>query len=188
MVALWLTAIIEKSHSPECDIKHIGDHGTCHNPKPVQYVLLFAAFVLMSIGAGGIRPCSIAFGADQFDKPGKSPNYNARIMQSFFNWYYASLGISLMIAVTVIVYIQNEFGWVIGFGVPVGLMLLSAFMFFVGSKLYVQVKPDKSLLTGLVQVLVASWKKRRLPFPDHDPSHYYQSNGSGLLAPTHKLR
>ncbi|KAI3443756.1 hypothetical protein Pfo_000421 [Paulownia fortunei] len=117
----------------------------------------------MSIGAGGIRPCSMAFGADQFDNP-ENPN-NQRILQSFFNWYYASVGVSLMIALTIIVYIQNEFGWVVGFGVPVGLMLLSTVMFFLGSKLYIKVKPNKSLLTGLVQVLVASRKNRHLEFP-----------------------
>ncbi|XP_012846427.1 PREDICTED: protein NRT1/ PTR FAMILY 1.2-like [Erythranthe guttata] len=187
LVLLWLTAVIEKSRSPKCDIK---ESGICHNTKPVQMILLFVAFVLMSIGAGGIRPCSMAFGADQFDNP-ENPN-SVRIMESFFNWYYASLGVSLMIALTVIVYIQNEFGWVIGFGVPVGLMLLSAVMFFIGSKLYVNVKPNKSLLTGLVQVWVAYWNKRHLPFPpddNDDSAHYYYNNDhSKLFVPTQKLR
>ncbi|KAL7137660.1 hypothetical protein ABFS83_10G108300 [Erythranthe nasuta] len=188
LVLLWLTAVIEKSRSPKCDIR---ESGICDNTKPVQMILLFVAFVLMSIGVGGIRPCSMAFGADQFENP-ENPN-NVRIMESFFNWYYASLGVSLMIALTVIVYIQNEFGWVIGFGVPVGLMLLSAVMFFIGSKLYVNVKPNKSLLTGLVQVWVAYWNKRHLPFPPDvdDSAHYYYNyynDHSKFFVPTQKLR
>ncbi|PIN08309.1 H+/oligopeptide symporter [Handroanthus impetiginosus] len=184
LVVLWLTAILKKARPPPCN----PTLGNCISPKPGQYAFLFTAFALMAIGAGGIRPCSMAFGADQFDNP-ENPN-NQRILQTFFNWYYASVGVSLMIALTVIVYIQNEFGWVVGFGVPVGLMFLSTVMFFLGSKLYIKVKPNKSLLTGLAQVLVAAWKKRHLEFPpeDSDGRHYYQSKGFKLVVPTNRFR
>ncbi|KAK4481226.1 hypothetical protein RD792_012109 [Penstemon davidsonii] len=181
LVLLWLTSIIQESRSPSC-ARHSSN---CVDPKPSQIALLFTAFALMSIGTGGIRPCSIAFGADQFDNP-TNPK-NQRILQSFFNWYYASLGISLIIAVTVVVYIQTEYGWIIGFGVPVGLMFVSAIMFFLGTKLYVKVKPNKSLLTGMVQVLVASWKNRHIGLePDRQRFHY--EKGSKLVAPTDELR
>ncbi|KAL0410638.1 UNVERIFIED_CONTAM: protein NRT1/ PTR FAMILY 1.2 [Sesamum latifolium] len=185
LIAMWLTAILQTARPPPCDPRL----GNCIKPKPSQYAFLFTAFALISIGTGGIRPCSIAFGADQFNDP-ENPN-NQRVLQSFFNWYYASVGVSLMIALTVVVYIQNTYGWVIGFGVPVGLMLFSAVMFFLGSGLYVKVKPNNSLLTGLAQVLVASWKNRHLQFPpeESDGRHYYHSTkGSKLLVPTHKLR
>ncbi|KAL0339040.1 UNVERIFIED_CONTAM: protein NRT1/ PTR FAMILY 1.2 [Sesamum angustifolium] len=185
LIVMWLTAIIQKARPPPCDPRL----GSCIKPKPGQYAFSFTAFALISIGTGGVRPCSIAFGADQFNDP-ENPN-NQRVLQSFFNWYYASVGVSLMVALTIIVYIQNTFGWVIGFGVPVGLMLFSAVMFFLGSGLYVKVKPNNSLLTGLTQVLVASWRNRHLQFPpeESDGPHYYHSTkGSKLLVPTHKLR
>ncbi|KAG8376044.1 hypothetical protein BUALT_Bualt09G0022700 [Buddleja alternifolia] len=181
LVVMWLTAIIQKARPPPCDPQL----EICIKPKPGQYAFLFTAFALMSVGAGGIRPCSMAFGADQFDNP-KNPN-NERVLQSFFNWYYASVGISLMIALTVIVYIQTKFGWIVGFGVPVGLMLLSTVTFFLGSRLYIKVNPNKSLLTGLVQVLVASWKKRHIE-DSSDGGHYYLEEGSKLVTPTNKLR
>ncbi|KZV41355.1 tetratricopeptide repeat protein 37 [Dorcoceras hygrometricum] len=180
LVVLWLPTMIQDLRPPQCD----QISGYCINPKPGQVAVLFMAFALMSIGAGGIRPCSMAFGADQFDNPG-NPN-NSRVLQSFFNWYYASVGISLMIAVTVIVYIQNTFGWIVGFGVPVGLMLFSGIMFFLGSRFYVMVKPNKSLLTGLFQVVVASWKNRKLS--DVGGCSYYYSRGSKLVQPTDSLR
>lgn len=182
---MWLTAIIQKARPPPCDPRL----GNCVKPNPGQIAFLLTAFALMSIGAGGIRPCSMAFGADQFDNP-KNPN-NQRIIQSFFNWYYASVGVSLMIALTVVVYIQNEFGWVVGFGVPVGLMLFSTVMFFLGSKLYIKLKPNKSLLTGLAQVLVASWKKRHLQLPSENSDgcqYYYHTKDSKLVLPSQKLR
>ncbi|KAL8505887.1 hypothetical protein ACS0TY_016927 [Phlomoides rotata] len=178
LILLWLTAILKEAR-PEPGVKpHVG-----------QYALLFSAFALMAIGAGGIRPCSMAFGADQFNDS-KNPK-NERVLQSFFNWYYASVGISLMVALTVVVYIQNEWGWVVGFGVPVGLMLVSAVMFFLGSKMYVKVKPNKSLLTGLTQVLVASWKKRHLVESSDDEEgfqYYYAKDSKARHVPSHKLR
>ncbi|KAK4415461.1 protein NRT1/ PTR FAMILY 1.2 [Sesamum alatum] len=185
LIVMWLTAIIQTARPPPCDPRL----GNCTKPKPGQYAFLFTAFALISIGTGGIRPCSLAFGADQFNDP-ENPN-NQRVLQSFFNWYYASVGVSLMIALTVVVYIQNTFGWVVGFGVPVGLMLFSAVMFFLGSGLYVKVKPNNSLLTGLAQVLAASWRNRNLEFPpeEADGRHcYYSTKGSKLLVPTQKLR
>ncbi|XP_027769346.1 protein NRT1/ PTR FAMILY 1.2-like [Solanum pennellii] len=119
MLVLWLTAILKEARPHGCKL----ELGNCIQPTIAQYAFLFSSFVLMSIGAGGIRPCSLAFGADQFDNP-KNPN-NGRILQSFFNWYYAAVGISVLISVTIIVYIQTQFGWVVGFGVPAGLMFLN---------------------------------------------------------------
>ncbi|XP_051119595.1 protein NRT1/ PTR FAMILY 1.2-like [Andrographis paniculata] len=184
LIALWLTAIIQELRPAACDPRL----GKCSNPNAGQLAFLYMSFILMSIGAGGIRPCSMAFGADQFNNP-KNPN-NQRILDSFFNWYYASVGVSLMFAVTIIVYIQNKYKWIVGFGVPVGLMFVSTIAFFLGSKLYVKIKPNRSLLTGLVQVVVAAWRNRRreLMLPeDSDRQLYYHTKGSKHVVPTNKL-
>ncbi|XP_042052839.1 protein NRT1/ PTR FAMILY 1.2-like [Salvia splendens] len=179
LIVLWLTAIIHSARPPPCDLRL----GNCAKPDAGQYAFLFAAFALLSLGAGGVRPCSLAFGADQYDDPG-NPN-NQKVLLTFFNWYYASVGVSLMVALTVVVYIQNEFGWVIGFGVPVGLMLFACVMFFLGSRLYVKVRPDKSLLTGLAQVVAAAWRKRR--HRGGEECKYYHLKGSKLVEPSLRL-
>ncbi|GJZ68054.1 NRT1/ PTR family 1.2-like protein [Tanacetum coccineum] len=64
MILLWLTTMLPNAKPPPCDLRV---PKSCQSPTPVQYTLLFTAFALMSIGAGGIRPCSLAFGADQID-------------------------------------------------------------------------------------------------------------------------
>ncbi|KAF4389987.1 hypothetical protein F8388_002929 [Cannabis sativa] len=69
MVVLLLTAVIPHARPPYCDIKH-GEK--CVAANLGQRLLLYTSFVLMSIGAGGIRPCSMAFGADQLDRPEKT--------------------------------------------------------------------------------------------------------------------
>ena len=99
-----------------CDQLH-----NCSAPNGVRVVSLLSSFLLISVGAGCIRPCSIAFGAGQFDNK-KNPN-NERVIQSYFNWYYASATISTVVAMTVIVYIQDRLGWSVGFGIPAILML-----------------------------------------------------------------
>ena len=140
----------------------------------------------MALGAGGIRPCSIAFAADQMNNP-EDPQ-KERIMKSFFNWYYVSVGISVMVSVIFIVYIQVKAGWVVGFGIPVGLMSVSVIMFFLGSFMYVKVKPNKSLLTGFAQVIAAAWKNRHLAPPPKNSDNWYFKNGSNFVEPTDKAR
>ncbi|KAF9621383.1 hypothetical protein IFM89_020582 [Coptis chinensis] len=91
--------------------------------------------LLISIGAGCIRPCAVAFGVYQLVKT-DNPE---RVLQKYFNWYYASIGLSSIIRLTLVVYIQDHFGLKVGFGIPVELLLSYAFFFFVGCPLYVKV-------------------------------------------------
>ncbi|XP_031386981.1 protein NRT1/ PTR FAMILY 1.2-like isoform X2 [Punica granatum] len=182
---LWSTAFFRNTRPPACDI--LKEH--CLPSTIAQRVLLYCSFIVMSIGAGGIRPCSIAFGADQIDNP-EDPK-NQLVLQSFFNWYYASVGISVMLSVTVIVYIQDKAGWVIGFGVPLGLLFLAAVLFLIGSPFYVKVKGNKSLFTGFAQVVAAAFKNRRLALPPKNSEcdgQYYHGKDSKVIAPTERLR
>lgn len=192
MIILLLTALIPEARPPHCDHKRnktliaLGQASQCLPATLGQRLLLFSSFALMSLGAGGIRPCSMAFGADQVDNP-NNPN-NARTLQIFFSWYYASVGVSLMVAVTVVVFLQDRLGWKIGFAVPVGLMVISTVVFFLGSSLYVKVKGDKNLFGGFARVVAAAWKNRRLSLPPKSFDGWYHHKGSKLVAPTHKLR
>ncbi|PRQ49472.1 putative proton-dependent oligopeptide transporter family, major facilitator superfamily [Rosa chinensis] len=183
IVILWFTAIFPKARPVHCDLLS-GEK--CVSPKPAQLLLLLSSFVLMSIGSGGIKPCSMAFGADQMENP-ENPK-NASIIQSFFNWYYASVGLSVMIAVTVMVYIQDSAGWVVGFGVGAGVMLLSTIFFLLVSSVYVKVPANKKLSAGFLHVIAAAWKNRRLDLPPENFDGWYSLKGSKLVTPTHKLR
>ncbi|XP_030485464.2 protein NRT1/ PTR FAMILY 1.1 [Cannabis sativa] len=184
MVVLLLTAVIPHARPPYCDIKH-GEK--CVAANLGQRLLLYTSFVLMSIGAGGIRPCSMAFGADQLDRPEKPENQ--RNLQIFFSWYYASTGVSIILAVTVIVYIQDNVGWAEGFGVPLGLMAFSTLMFLLGTSYFVKVKGNKNLFSGFAYAISAAWKNRHLSLPPNNfDANWYHHKGSKLVAPTEKLR
>ncbi|MFS7905084.1 putative proton-dependent oligopeptide transporter family [Helianthus anomalus] len=67
------------------------------------------------------------------------------------------MGVSMLVVVTVIVYIQEYIGRGWGLGVP----SIVAFVF--GHPLYRNMDPSGSPFTRLVQVCVAAYKKRNLP-------------------------
>ncbi|KAK6944950.1 Proton-dependent oligopeptide transporter family [Dillenia turbinata] len=181
---LWLTAVVEPLRPEICHlvIKDRCSHGTL-----VQLGVLFLSFVLMSLGAGGIRAISIAFGADQIDRP-ENPN-NKRTTQSFLNLYYASVGVAIGVAVTLLAWVQEEFDWGWGFGIPVVLMLISTVFFFVGSPLYIKKEPKKSLLTGFAKVISSYSKKRYLYLPANVSDGWYLCNKDAeYVEPTERLR
>lgn len=152
-----LTAAVSTLHPPKC-----APGGICVGPTTWQYVFLLSGFAFMVIGAGGIRPCNLAFGADQFNPNTES---GKRGITSFFNWYYFTFTFAMMVSVTGIVYVQSDISWAIGLAIPAFLMFLSCATFFIGTRLYVIVKPQGSPLTSVAQVLIAATKKRGLKLP-----------------------
>ncbi|TYH08195.1 hypothetical protein ES288_A08G296500v1 [Gossypium darwinii] len=182
MILLWSTAIIPQAR-PYCDQFNT----TCEAPTTPQLLLLYCSLGLISIGAGGIRSSCMAFGADQLDK--RNNPENTKTLQSFFGWYYATVTFSALIAVTLIVYVQDNLGWGMGFGIPVMLMFGSAVSFFLASSFYIKLKAKTSLLTGLAQVLVASFRNRHIELPSHATNEVYHiRKGSMLQVPSEKLR
>lgn len=180
MVLLWSTTIIPGA-GPATN--------TMTSTTPFQFILLFASFALMSIGTGGIRSSTLAFGADQITRTNVDTNSKPScdgLLESFFTWYYFSVSFAVLFALTCVIYIQDHFGWQIGFGVPVLLMLFSTISFFLASSFYVKVKPPKaSLLTRFAQVIVASWRNRHYECVD---AFYHVVKGSTQEFPSQKLR
>lgn len=68
----------------------------------------------------------------------------------------------MLVAVTVVVYIQDNVGWGWGLGVPAVAMALSIIAFVFGYPLYRNMDPSGSPFTRLVQVCVAAFRKRKL--------------------------
>ncbi|KAF3664227.1 putative chaperone protein dnaJ 10-like [Capsicum annuum] len=76
-------------------------------------------------------------------------------MEGYFSLYYALYALSLVVALTCLVYIQVNMGWALGFGAPVLLMLFATLSIYLGTPFYVKLKPKSSLITSLFQVIVA---------------------------------
>ncbi|KAJ8771889.1 hypothetical protein K2173_027066 [Erythroxylum novogranatense] len=159
LLCIQLTAAISNLHPPHC----AKESSICKGPTGGQMAFLFTGFGLMVIGAGGVRPCNLAFGADQFN-----PNTDSgkRGVNSFFNWYFFTFTFAKMVSLTLIVYVQSNVSWAIGLGIPPILMFIACVLFFVGTKIYVRVKAVGSPMTSVAQVIVVAIKKRGLnPVP-----------------------
>ncbi|MBA0698876.1 hypothetical protein Goari_000559 [Gossypium aridum] len=85
------------------------------------------------------------------------------------------MGVSILVAVTVLVYIQDNVGWGWGLGVPTIAMFLSIITFIIGYPLYRHMDPAGSPFTRLLQVSVSAFKKRKLAMVS-DPNLLYRND------------
>ncbi|CAL9147868.1 unnamed protein product [Musa hybrid cultivar] len=161
LLIIMLTAAVSQLHPPQCDPGRL-----CSGPTPGQQAFLVFGLAFLVIGAGGIRPCNLAFGADQFDPQTED---GRKGIDSFFNIYYFTFNIAMMISATLIIYVQSNVSWSVGLAIPAVLMFFSCAFFFLGSRTYVKVRPEGSPFSSIAQVLVAAFRKRRLKLPDDHP-------------------
>ncbi|KAI4373288.1 hypothetical protein MLD38_011427 [Melastoma candidum] len=157
MTILTLSATLPQFRPAPCRLKD--PTVPCQEANGYQLAILYVGLTLGAIGAGGIRPCVIAFGADQFGKSG--PNSSAKKLK-YFNCYYFVMGASVLVAVTLLVYIQDNVGWSVGLGIPTVLMLIATIILLCGYPLYRKQEPSGSPFTRLLQVVVAAFRKRKL--------------------------
>uniref|UniRef100_A0A2N9G5I9 Major facilitator superfamily (MFS) profile domain-containing protein n=1 Tax=Fagus sylvatica TaxID=28930 RepID=A0A2N9G5I9_FAGSY len=166
LINITISAIRPTLHPPPCPTKK-----NCKEASASQLWVLYLSLILTSLGTGGIRPCVVTFAADQINMTKSSV---AARSWNFFNWYYFSMGMATLTALTFVVYIQENVGWGWGLGVPTIAMALSILAFLVGSPLYNRVKPVGSPFVRLAQVIVAAVKKRKEVVPA-DPALLYEN-------------
>ncbi|KAJ0241376.1 Protein NRT1/ PTR FAMILY 3.1 [Hirschfeldia incana] len=167
MTLLTISAILPALRPPPCKGEEV-----CVVANTAQLSILYIALLLGALGSGGIRPCVVAFGADQFDE--SDPKQTTKTWK-YFNWYYFCMGAAALVAVTVLVYIQDNVGWGLGLGIPTVAMFLSVITFVGGFKLYRHFDPSGSPFTRLIQVAVAAFRKRKLRMIS-DPTLLYTND------------
>nr|ABK24896.1 unknown [Picea sitchensis] len=121
-----------------------------------QIGFFFFSIYLVALGQGGHKPCLEAFGADQFEE---DDPIEKKHKSSFFNYWYCGICIGSLIGVTVLVYIQDNVGWDLGFGIPAMTMAIALFIFLCGTRFYRHKLPGGSPLTRIIHVFVATFHK-----------------------------
>ncbi|XP_047954785.1 protein NRT1/ PTR FAMILY 8.2-like [Salvia hispanica] len=149
MVLLTLSATIDTMRPPQCTRR------PCVPSTTNQKLFLYCALALIALGTGGIKPCVSSFGADQFDESDPS---EAQKKYAFFNWFFFAINMGALLGITLMVYIQDEFDWAWGFGVPTAAMITSVVILAAGFMRYRHQKPMGSAFTRFVQVLVVAVK------------------------------
>ncbi|KAH9321507.1 hypothetical protein KI387_016146, partial [Taxus chinensis] len=134
--------------------------------------LLYMGLYLIALGTGGVKAALPSLGANQFDEKDAR---ESRLMSSFFNWFFFSLSIGASLGVTFIVWIQNNRGWDLGFGMCTIAVALSIFSLLFGMSTYRNQVPRGSPLTRVMQVFVAASRKRNLALPE-EATELYELN------------
>lgn len=173
MLCLTLVVSIPQLHPPKCT-----DKQAIVGPTSSRFGMLILGLGFLTMGTGGIRPCSLPFGLDQFDS---TTDKGRRGITSLFNWYYVTFTI---VRLTVVIYIQDSVSWILGFALPTGFMVFSIVLFFVGMRINVYIKPEGSVFSGIAQGLVVAYKKRKVKIPEDGVSHgvYYDPPPVGTSA------
>ncbi|XP_077241607.1 protein NRT1/ PTR FAMILY 3.1-like isoform X2 [Tasmannia lanceolata] len=187
MISLTISSILPGLRPKPCQLNK-----PCEQASALDLWVLYISLFLTSLGSGGLRPCVVAFGADQLNLV-KSTGRASR-SSIFFNWYYIIMGLATLMALTVAVYIQDNVGWGWGLGLPTIAMAISVVVFVFGYPLYKTMKPGGSPLTRLAQVVVAAFKKRNSVRPA-DPGLLYENgeldaaiSTTGKIIHTNQLR
>ncbi|PIN19645.1 H+/oligopeptide symporter [Handroanthus impetiginosus] len=154
MVAITISAVLPQLRPPPCPTQM-----NCQEASNLQLWVLYAALLLTSLGTGGIRPCLVTFAADQFDM---SKSTTTSRSWNFFNWYYFCMAVATLLALTVVVYIQDNISWAWGLGIPTIAMGLSLVVFILGAPWYKKIKPEGSPFVRVAQVVVAAVRKRKV--------------------------
>ncbi|PON54114.1 Proton-dependent oligopeptide transporter [Trema orientale] len=179
LCALTLSAAIPALRPADC----VGS--LCPSATAEQSAVFLFGLYLVALGMGGIKPCVSPFGGDQFD----DTDPKERVKKgSFFNWFYFVVCVGMLIASSFLVWIQDNVGWGLGFGIPTFFMGIAIAFFLFGTPFYRFQKTRGSPITRMCQVLVASCRKWNLEVPkDGDLLYETQDYKSSALEQSCKL-
>ncbi|KAG6593823.1 Protein NRT1/ PTR FAMILY 5.2, partial [Cucurbita argyrosperma subsp. sororia] len=130
---------------PQCSLTSISVHST-----------------LSRIGIGGTKPNISTIGAGQFDD--FHPKEKSQKI-SFFNWWMFGIFFGAFLANIILVYIQDNIGWTLGYGLPTAGLAIATAIFVAGIPFYRHNVPAGSPFTRMAKVIVAAINNWKLPLP-----------------------
>eukprot|EP01018_Ginkgo_biloba_P034666 Gb_19865 [translate_table: standard] len=173
LILLTLSVSLSALKPPQCEKNSI----VCSKATTTQIAVFFFALYLISFGTGGHKPSLQAFGADQFDEDN---SVEKRRKTSFFNWWFFGLCSGILLAVTVVVYIQDNISWGVGFGIPTAAMAIAIAMFLYGTPFYRHRLPGGSSITSIAHVIVAAIRNRKFSLPTDISLLYENADAESL--------
>ncbi|XP_057967220.1 protein NRT1/ PTR FAMILY 6.2 [Malania oleifera] len=168
---------------PPCD-KSNATH-TCKQANEFQMGILYMTLYLIALGTGGLKSSVSGFGTDQFDE--KDEKEKAQ-MTHFFNRFFFFISTGTLMAVTVLVYIQDEVGRSWAYGICSVSMFIAILVFLSGTKRYRYKRSLGSPIVPIFQVIVAAIGKRKMELPFNVNSLYEDSLEATRIQHTNQLR
>ncbi|KAI9111013.1 hypothetical protein K1719_017888 [Acacia pycnantha] len=155
---LAMSTVIPSLRPPKCNPDT--DASSCVPANGMQLTILYLALYITALGTGGLKSSVSGFGSDQFDD-----KLEKKQMIKFLNWFFFCINIGSLVAVTVLVYIQDKVGRVWGYGICACAIVIALLVFLSGTRKYRFKKLVGSPLTQIAAVFVAAWRKRKLEVP-----------------------
>ncbi|XP_062030651.1 protein NRT1/ PTR FAMILY 5.8 [Rosa rugosa] len=152
LVALTSTALMSRASSDQAN-------------KTSSSSFLFCSLYLISLGQGGYNPSLQAFGADQLDSeeeelPSSKDDKKSNKKSLFFQWWYFGICSGTVLGISVMSYIQDTFGWILGFAIPMISMVTSVIVFSCGSPIYTYRQRNETMgnkpVVSMLQVIKAA--------------------------------
>lgn len=136
----------------------------CEKAKGYQMGILYISLYLIALGTGGLKSSVSGFGSDQFDERNGKEKAQRTL---FFSRFFFIISIGTLIAVTFLVYIQDNVGRSWGYGICSISMFIAILIFVSGTKRYRYKKVKGSPVTDIIQVIVVALRKRKLRCPSN---------------------
>jgi peptide/histidine transporter 3/4 len=124
--------------------------------------IAFFGLYLVAIGSGGVRSSLLPFGAEQF---GDDNPADRESKASFFSWFYLCVDFGMIVSGLIIVWIQDNVSWGLGFGISTACLALAFGTFVLATPMYKRRMPTGTPLKSLSQVVVAACRKITLKVP-----------------------
>lgn len=160
-------------------------HTSCKQANGFQMGILYLALYLIALGTGGLKSSVSGFGTDQFDEKDEKEKSQ---MAYFFNRFFFFISIGTLTAVTVLVYIQDEVGRSLAYGICSITMLIAILIFFSGTRRYRYKKSSGSPIVQIFQVITAAIRKRNLNMPYNLDMLYEDTPETSRIAHTDQFR
>ncbi|XP_020275571.1 protein NRT1/ PTR FAMILY 5.2-like isoform X2 [Asparagus officinalis] len=188
MCLLTATVSIPSLRPPPCNQNNLAN---CKPASKLQVGVFFAALYTLALATGGTKPNISTIGADQFDEFDKKERSHKI---SFFNWWNFSIFLGTLFANVILVYVQDNVGWSLGYGLPTIGLAISLVVFFAGTPFYRHKLPQGSPFTKMARVLLAALRKWRVSLPEDSAELYeldieeYAQRGKFRIHSTNSLR
>ncbi|XVF46401.1 hypothetical protein PTKIN_Ptkin03bG0023800 [Pterospermum kingtungense] len=171
MILLTFTAKLSSLKPSPCET----GSSLCQTPSKLQLAILYVSMALASAGMGGSRYTLATMGANQLDTP--------KAKETFFNWFFFTIFATCIISSTALVYVEESISWGLGYGICFAANFLALAIFLSGFRFYRHDKPRGSPFTGLLRVVVAAVRKRKLVLSSTGEEYYHELDGTDKVVP-----
>ena len=96
-------------------------------------IIFYLGLYVMDSGNGILMPCIVSFGVDQYDH---NNSKGRRLKSSFLNWFFFVSNFGPLLSNIVVVLVEDNVSWELGFGISTLIIGFSMGDFYSGTPIY----------------------------------------------------